>query len=188
MFYLKLFLSIVGFNIIPFFAPSTWSVLGAVSAFSAKNFFYISLIGALGATTGRIILAKLTRLILRGNFFSEKTKENLNHINIIIERKKKSSLIFLFFFALSPLPSNQLFMAYGMTDLPLKHLVIPFFIGRLITYMFWSFAGSRLGDILDLSQSIKSFGAFFILSQVFAFVLLYFFTKINWKKVDEKLK
>jgi len=37
-------------------------------------------------------------------------------------------------FAFSPLPSNVLFLAYGLTTAPLHLLAIPFFIGRMVSY------------------------------------------------------
>ena len=52
--------------------------------------------------------------------------------------------VFLFY-ALSPLPSNFLFIAYGLTGLPLLRIALPFFIGRTATYSFFILSGAAAG-------------------------------------------
>jgi hypothetical protein len=48
------------------------------------------------------------------------------------------------------LPSNYLFIAYGLTSLPIAFLLIPFFVGRLVSYTFWVRTASTVVDWLDV--------------------------------------
>ncbi len=55
-------------------------------------------------------------------------------------------------FAISPLPSAQLFVAAGLLTVPLMPLTIAFFTGRLVSYSLYvaaaSAAEASLGDVL----------------------------------------
>ena len=53
-------------------------------------------------------------------------------------------------YSISPLPSNYLFIAYGLTSLPIALLALPFFVGRFVSYGFWLKTASTVGDRLDL--------------------------------------
>ena len=85
-------------------------------------------------------------------------------------------------YAISPLPSNYLFIAYGMTSLPILLLALPFFIGRLLSYAFWLKTASTLGDRLDLDwfDSGYYFVGYFLLSQLLLVPVIYGFTRIDW--------
>jgi hypothetical protein len=85
-------------------------------------------------------------------------------------------------FALSPLPSNYLFIAYGLTSLPILFLAVPFFVGRLLSYGFWVTTASTVGDRLNLDtfEASASFGAYFVLSQLLLVPAIYAFTRVDW--------
>lgn len=51
-------------------------------------------------------------------------------------------------FALSPLPSAQLFVAAGLVDAPLVPLIAAFFAGRLVSYTIYVTAASSLVALL----------------------------------------
>ena len=49
-------------------------------------------------------------------------------------------------YSISPLPSNYLFIAYGLTSLPIAFVALPFFVGRLVSYGFWLKTASTISD------------------------------------------
>lgn len=154
------------------------------------NVFELALIGTLAATSGRLILAKLSNLIIRKEILKEKTRANIDVIkNRLIEHKRFTIWVFLFY-ALAPLPSNQLFLAYGLTDLPLKMIAGPFFIGRFLSYIFWVFTASKI--TLKVTASAFASGAFmgtyYVIIQVLTLVAVWLFTKINWEKLFREKK
>ena len=93
-------------------------------------------------------------------------------------------------YSLSPLPSNYLFIAYGLTSLPIAFLSVPFFLGRLVSYGFWARTASTVGDWLDWdwSQSTPYFVAYFVLSQLMLVPVIYCFTRLDWEAVFTERK
>ena len=187
---ISIFLTIFTMNVIPIFMPSTWMVLTYFQVRHGLNVFELALIGTFAATAGRLILAKLSNLIIRKGILREKTRANIDVIKKrLIEHKEFTIWVFLFY-ALAPLPSNQLFLAYGLTDLPLTMIAGPFFIGRFLSYIFWVFAASKI--TLKLTASAFAQGAFmgtyYVIIQILTLVMVWLFTKINWEKLLREKK
>jgi uncharacterized membrane protein YdjX (TVP38/TMEM64 family) len=86
-------------------------------------------------------------------------------------------------FALSPLPSAQLFEAAGLTRLPLLPFTAAFFVGRTISYSIYALtaktvAHSSLGT--ELRHSITSpVGIAIDLAMI---VLLVVLARVDWEK------
>src|SRR6516164_3750626 len=88
----------------------------------------------------------------------------------------------------TPLPSNYLFIAYGLTTLRLTLVAFPFFVGRLASYSFWVTTASAVGDRLDLDsiESVSYVGIYFIASQLLLIPIIYIFTRIDWRAAFEE--
>ena len=102
--------------------------------FPDTNPVFLALIGAVGATLGRLSLAKLSHFLLREKLLSETHRANIDVIKERLEKRTAFTFGVFLFYAFSPLPSNFLFIAYGLTGLPLLRVALPFFIGRAISY------------------------------------------------------
>jgi len=170
--------------------PPTWSVLAYFQVRHELNIFVLALIGTFAATAGRMVLAKLSDRIIRKNILKERVRANIDVIkNRLIEYKKITIWIFLFY-AFSPLPSNQLFIAYGLTELPLKMIAVPFFIGRFLSYVFWIFTASKV--TLKITASEYATGAFmgtyYVIMQILSLAVVWLFTRINWEKLFKEKK
>ena len=150
---LLLFIVVFALNIVPAFAPPTWMTLSFVGlTVPSVNVMLLAAVGATAATLGRVGLAKLSRLIVRQKFLSEQARLNVDALKQGIEGRKALTSTMFVAFALSPLPSNYLFIAYGLTSLPIILLAAPFFIGRILSYGFWVTTASALGDRLNLDS------------------------------------
>ena len=171
-------------NIIPIFAPPTWIALSAISlGVPDADPCGLALVGASAATTGRVALARLSQGILRGKLLGEDARQNIDEIRHGIERHRIASAGAVLMYAFSPLPSNHLFIAYGLTNLPVRFAAIPFFLGRLVSYSFWIFSAAAAGrkvDI-DLAESGFGMGVYFIVTQLLLVPVIYFLVKIDWK-------
>lgn len=89
----------------------------------------------------------------------------------------------LLFYAFTPLPSNYVFIAYGLTTLRLALITVPFFIGRFVSYSFWAFtavAVSRRVSFED-SKALPYFGVYFVATQLLLLSLVFLFTRIDWR-------
>lgn len=180
-----LFLVVFVLNVLPAFAPPTWTTMSFVGlAIPNNNFILLSVVAAIAATSGRIVLAKLSRKFVRRRLLSEEARRNVDAIRLGIESRPALTFSTFLGYALSPLPSNYLFIAYGLTSLPIAFLSLPFFIGRLASYAFWIRTASTVGDWLDVDvdwfKSAPYFVAYYLISQLLLFPVLYAFTRIDW--------
>jgi hypothetical protein len=180
-------------NVIPAFMPPTWMLLSFVGFtfhFSNYSLVIFSVFAAIAAVSGRAILALFSDRIIRNRFLSNRTRENIDIIKINIEKRKVFLSGFFLLFAFSPFPSGQLFLAYGLTGLKLRFATIPFFIGRLVSYLFWAFTASEISERLVVSdfKSGAFFSLYFILAQLGTLFLVYLFAKVDWKILFEERK
>lgn len=171
-------------NVVPAFAPPTWMALSWIGfAHPQYNPFAIALFAAAAATAGRVLLAKLSRVIIRQRFLGEASRANIAVIKETIEGHRALTAGTFLFFAFSPVGSNFLFIAYGLTTSPVRLVALPFFIGRFISYSFFVYAASavsqRLG--LDGGEANNYFGIYFVASQFVFMGAVYVFTRIDWK-------
>ena len=171
-------------NVIPAFAPPTWMALSWIGFEHPQyNPFGVALFGAAAATAGRVMLAKLSRTIIRQRFMSEASRANIEVVKEAIEGHRALTAGTFLFFAFSPFASNFLFIAYGLTSSPLRLVAIPFFLGRFISYSFFVFAASEVSQRLALNgtDAQNYFGIYFVASQFLFLGALYLFTRIDWK-------
>jgi hypothetical protein len=183
--FLVIFLVVFALNVMPAFAPPTWSVLSFIAIRFNPNIVLLAVVGAFAATLGRLALATLSTVIVRQKILSDDTRKNIDAVKERLEGKKKLTFTILLFYAFSPFPSNHLFIAYGLTTLKLKLIAIPFLLGRVVSYAFWAFTASSVAQLLDYeSVTSKSFFSYyFVASQLFGLVTIYVFTRIDWQRV-----
>ena len=178
-----LFVVIFLLNLLPAFAPPTWTAMSFIGlTIPGIDFISFAIVAAAAATFGRITLAKLSRAIVRQRLLSQQTRCNVDAIKHGIERRPITTFGTILAYAFSPLPSNYLFIAYGLTSLPIAFLALPFFVGRLVSYAFWIRTASAVGDHLDLdwAESTPYFLAYFIASQLLLVTVIYGFTRLDW--------
>lgn len=179
------FLVVYLLNLIPAFAPPTWMVFSFIGfRYSNVNVPELALIGALAATLGRVTLAKLSRIIIRQRFMSAGARENVDAIKDKLQKRKKLTFGAFLLYAFSPLPSNYLFIAYGLTTMDLLLVAIPFFVGRSISYSFWGITSAAIGRRISgkfLHHPLSYFSLYFVLTQILLLWLVYLFTRIDWR-------
>ena len=188
-----LFFAVFVLNLMPAFAPPTWTAMTFIGlAIPNIDVLLLALVAATAATCGRVLLAKLSRALVRQRLLTEQARRNVDAIKIGIENRRAMTIGTFLGYALSPLPSNYLFIAYGLTSLPIALLATPFFIGRLVSYAFWTRTASTVGDWLDWDwfESAPYFLAYFLFSQLLLIPVIYAFTRIDWRTlfVERHLK
>ena len=130
--YLILVAVVVGVNLLPAFGPPTWAVLVFFRLNEHLAVIPLILLGAVAAAVGRTLLA-MTFSRLRGRI-PDKYTANLTAAGKVLTTNRKRSIAGLGLFALSPLPSAQLFEAAGLIGVGLTRLTLAFFAGRLVSY------------------------------------------------------
>ena len=175
------FAVVFGVNLLPAFGPPTWTVLVALRLGLGIAAVPLVIAGALGAASGRWVLAHGARR-LRGRLSGER-RESLEALRAAVEDRPAGAIAGLALFALSPVPSAQLFVAAGLTGTRIGPLVLAFFSGRIVSYSLWvgaaTAAGATLGDsLLDGLSSPAG-----IAGQVVMIALLVVLLKVDWRKL-----
>lgn len=119
-------------NLLPAFGPPTWAVLVFFSLNYDLPAVPLVLGGALAAAGGRFLLAAGTRR-LRPRFSAER-RAHIDRVQATAFANRQRTTAGLGLFALSPVPSGQLFVAAGLMTVPLLPLTAAFFAGRLVSY------------------------------------------------------
>ena len=173
-------------NVIPAFAPPTWMALSWVGfSHPLGTPLTAALIAAIAATSGRLVLARLSRVIIRNRFMGDTMRANVDVIKEQIERHGTLTFAAFLLYAFSPFPSNYLFIAYGLTPLPLRLVAIPFFIGRTASYSFFVFLGAEVSKrlALEATEAQSYFGAYFLITQLVLLAVVFLFAHIDWRHV-----
>jgi membrane protein YqaA with SNARE-associated domain len=179
-----LFIAVFALNLVHAFAPPTWTAMSFIGLTIPNiNVLLLALVAATAATCGRVLLAKLSRVIVRQRLLTEQARRNIDAIKAGIENRRAMTIGTFLGYSLSPLPSNYLFIAYGLTSLPIVLLAVPFFVGRLVSYAFWTRTASTVGDWLDWDwfESAPYFVAYFLVSQILLVPAIYGFTRLDWR-------
>lgn len=168
-------------NLVPAFAPPTWTVLVFFLLQYDIPEPVLVVGGAAAAACGRFALASLSRRF--GRLLPKRKRGDLAAVGERLERPR-GRLALLAVFVLSPLPSAQLFIAAGLTpNLSLPPLATAFFCGRLVSYTLYvggaSVAQRSLEGVLD--EGVSSPWA--IALQLVLLALLVAFVLVPWARI-----
>jgi len=151
--YIGIFLLLIGVNAAPILMPPSWIILASFYALDPQlDPIILAIVGATGATIGRFILKQIS--VFFRKFVGKEQKSNLDVIGNYLNRKRFGYPIASFLFAATPLPSNMLFVAYGLMRAKSIGLYIGFWFGRLISYYIMiSISEVVLTPFLDLFEN-----------------------------------
>ncbi len=175
--YLGIFIILIGINAAPILMPPTWIVLSSFYALDTNlDPIVLALVGATGATIGRFFLKRITGLFRK--FVGKEQKSNLDVIGDYLNRKRYGYVLTSFLFASTPLPSNMLFVAYGLMRAKSIGLYVGFWFGRVISYYIMiSISEVVLIPFLELFED-RMVGI--LLADVVGIGVVILFTCINW--------
>ncbi len=185
--YIGIFILLIAVNAAPILMPPTWIILSSFFALdSSLDPFVLALVGATGATIGRFFLKRISGIFRR--FVGKEQESNLDAIGNFLNKKKFGYTLTSFLFAATPLPSNMLFVAYGMIRAKSVGLYIGFWCGRLVSYYIMiTVSEAVLTPFLQLFED-KIIGI--IVADVVGIGSVVLFTCINWQAllIERKLK
>ena len=176
--YIGIFFLLIVVNAAPILMPPTWIILSSFFALDASlDPFVLALVGATGATIGRFFLKRISSLFRR--FVGKEQESNLDAIGNFLNKKKFGYTLTSFLFAATPLPSNMLFVAYGMMRAKSIGLYIGFWCGRLVSYYIMiTISEVVLMPFLQLFED-RIIGI--IAADIVGISSVIFFTCINWQ-------
>ncbi len=172
-------------NLMPAFGPPTWSIIVFYSFTSDLPLYAIVPVGAAAAALGRFLLAFSFRLL--GNRVPQSVRENLAAARILFLQKRRNAYLGMVLFALSPIPSAQLFEAAGLTKVSLTGFTLAFFSGRLVSYAVYANTASQLKQTSFVAQFERMFSEpATVAFEIAMIAALIGFAKIPWKKLLER--
>ena len=183
--YFGIFLVLIGVNASPILMPPSWIILTSFYLLDPNlNIVLLSIVGATGATIGRFFLKKISGLFRK--FVGEEQKSNLDIIGDYLNRKKFGYLIASFLFGATPLPSNILFITYGLMRAKSVGIYIGFWFGRVLSYIIMIYFGNAvLKPFIEIFED-RLTGI--LLVDLAGIVVIIFFASINWSLLITKRK
>ncbi|TQL58931.1 hypothetical protein [Oryzihumus leptocrescens] len=177
--YLLVAFSVFAVNLLPAFGPPTWAVLVLWYLHGGLTVAVLVAVGAVAAACGRLVLAWGTRRL--GGHLPQRQQANLKAAGELVLARRKRSLAGLAVFAISPLPSAQLFEAAGLLNVALIPLTVAFFAGRVVSYSLYlggakAFNHTNAGQLL-LSSLTSPWGTLFEVAMLAGLVAL---ARVDW--------
>jgi membrane protein YqaA with SNARE-associated domain len=174
--------AVVGINLLPAFGPPTWAVLVLFAVNGDYAGPALVIVGAVAAAGGRLLLAHATRRLRR--FVPSRERENLAAAGAVLTARRGRSVAALMLFAVSPVPSAQLFEAAGLMTVRLLPLAAAFFVGRTVSYGLYvagahTVSGTDTGQVL-ISSLTSPTGVALQVAMLAGLVLL---ARVDWKRI-----
>ena len=168
-------------NIIPAMMPPTWAVLSFFYITNPQSIWLLVIIGVTASTCGRYALAKLSGYIT-SKFASRQKKHEFDAVKEKLQGKPLQKFIFTLIYALSPLPSNALFIAFGATKTKLAPVLAGFFVGRTISYLFLVFNTQKVFTSFE-STLAGNASLWTIMIEVIGVIAILAFFVVDWNKL-----
>jgi len=161
----------------------TWSILAYFLIRFDLPLLPLAIGGALAASSGRYVLALGSRRWGR-RLLSPTQQTRLSRLGVWLEtRARWTTPLAVLVYSFGPIPSNQLFIAAGLTATRLTPIVAAFLAGRLISYTLWvnlaRVVAHRFEDLFTDHLQRGSAVAF----ELLAIAALVLFTRIDWPRV-----
>jgi membrane protein YqaA with SNARE-associated domain len=174
--------AVLGVNVLPAFGPPTWAILVLFTVNGDYVAPVLVVVGAVAAATGRLLLAHATRRLRR--FVPPRERENLEAAGDLLTKRRGRSIAGLALFAVSPVPSAQLFEAAGLMHVRLLPLTAAFFVGRTVSYGLYV-GGARTVSETDtgkvlISSLTSPWGVALQLAMLVGLVLL---ARVDWRRL-----
>ena len=172
----------VALNAVPAFMPPTWSVLAYFHLYQGLPVLPLAVVGALGATMGRAILAIGSR-VFGERFVPTSWRANIEALVATLQSRPTLALPSLALFALGPVPSNHLFVAAGLARAPLPPILLVFASARCVSYVLWVSAANVADRSLReaLGLRVGEWGT--VVLQLAGFALIVLLMRIDWRRL-----
>ena len=171
------FLIIFVLSVIPILTPPTWIVV--VSAYSLNdqlNPLLLSIIGATAAIAGRLLLLQLSTFGRKT--INDQRKSSLEKLRKYLEKTRYGYFIGTLLFALLPLPSNMLFISYGLINAKSISIIVGFWLGRFLVYIIMIYVSYYFFN--SFKEMLNSDIQTLILMNIVGILMTLFMLLIDW--------
>lgn len=168
-------------NLLPAFGPPTSAVLVALTLNFDLATVPLVAVAAVSAASGRFVLATVIRRFRPR--LSPRRRQSLDAAQRYLEQNRRRSLLGLALFALSPVPSGQLFVAAGLTEVRLAPLTASFFAGRVVSYAIYVTGASAIEASVGDTFRNSLTSPLGIALQLVALLALVLFVRLDWARL-----
>lgn len=164
-------------SVIPILTPPTWIVV--VSAYSLNdqlNPLLLSIIGATAAIAGRLLLLQLSTFGRKT--INDQRKSSLEKLRKYLEKTRYGYFIGTLLFALLPLPSNMLFISYGLINAKSISIIVGFWLGRFLVYIMMIYVSYYFFN--SFKEMLNSDIQTLILMNIVGILMTLFMLLIDW--------
>lgn len=164
-------------NVAPVLMPPTWLILASFYVLDdSLNPLSLAIAGATGATAGRFLLLYASSYFRR--FMNQERRSSLEKITNYLKSKRFGFFLVTFLFAATPMPSNMLFIGYGLMKAKTLQIYIGFWLGRVLSY-FVMISISKI-VLMPFAKLFEDRLLGIIVADVLSVAVLAFFASINW--------
>ena len=183
-YYLLVLATAVAVNMVPVFAPPTWTVLVGLLLTFDLNPWAVAVTGVLGATIGRFLLGLYAPWVARW-LLHEQSNQNLAYLGNKLNGRAWSTMLFIFLYSLTPLSTASLFTAAAIARTRQVLLLPPFFVAKLISYVILVWSADHLvkghADLLGAMFSWRG-----VLGAGIGLLMLLAVLGIDWQALLER--
>ncbi len=184
--YLLVFLGAFLVDVVPIPLPPAFTVMIFLQIKFDLEIWLVVVTGVAGSLCGRYLLT-LYIPKLSGRIFRQAKNEDVQFLGKKMREKGWKGFSGVLLYCLMPLPTTPLFIAAGMAKLKPFYIIVPFFIGKVISditaVMLGKYASENTADLLQGALSWKSVAGLAV-GLLLVFALLF----IDWRTLLQKRK
>ena len=171
----------------PALMPPTWAVLTLLHLTLDVPALTLAIAGAFAAAAGRLALALLARRY-GTRLLAPRRREHLVRLGRYLDaRARWAAPVAVLVYSFGPIPSNQLFIAAGLTRMSLSRIALAFLAGRLVSYPLWIGVAHVAIDRFDDLFTSRLTDLPALLIELALIGLLVAFTRVDWEGVIRRL-
>ena len=163
-------------NLSPILMPPNWLILSSFYALDdSMNLIVLVVVGATASTAGRFVLKQLV------SKFKKHSNNNISNLDVIgnyLNKKKYGYVISSFVFAITPLPDNILFVAYGLIKAKSIGMYVGFWFGKLLAFYVMLTISPVI--LVPFTRIFEDRLVGILLADVMGIVAIIIFATINW--------
>ncbi|HYM16170.1 MAG TPA: hypothetical protein VEZ14_11470 [Dehalococcoidia bacterium] len=168
-------------NLMPAFMPSTWMVLTFFYLRFGLPLLVLTIGGAVVSGLGRLVLARGSAAF-RARFVESDKQSDLRELGAFLDEHRRYAGPATFAYVLTPLPSNNLFIAAGMVGVQLRWVLAGFWLGRVVADTFWVWTTARAFHSLGSVFRTTVGGPAAIALQVLSLASVLLLYKVPWAR------
>jgi hypothetical protein len=143
---LAAFALIFAINLMPALMPASWMVMAFFYIQFDLPLLVLTIGGAIASACGRLLLAKGSAWTKRA--LPRASREDLDELGAFLDERRHVLAPTAFLYALTPLPTNNLFVAAGLAGVSLVHVIAGFLAARMIVDSIFVWTTERVFDNL----------------------------------------